>query len=74
MKNYDRYTGCKIPWQCLSLFKNTSTRTGSVFAMHYFYGTACSYINDAVTSLGNNLHDGVNIDDSWSISLDLKTF
>jgi len=20
MKNYDRYTGCKIPWQCLSLF------------------------------------------------------
>ena len=28
----------------------------------------------AVTSLGNNLHNGVNIGDSCSISLDLKTF
>ena len=28
----------------------------------------------AVTSLGNNLHDSVNIGDSSSISLDLKTF
>jgi len=33
----------------------------AIFTMSYFYGSTCSYINDAVTSLGNNLHDGVNI-------------
>ena len=33
----------------------------AVFTMRYFYGSACSKINDTVTSLGNNIHNGINI-------------
>ena len=48
------------------------------FTMRYLYGRLYSYINDAVTSLSitsplHNTHDGVNIGDFISISLDLKT-
>ena len=46
-------------------FKMRLLAQAAVFTMCYFYGSACSYINDAVTSLGNNLQDGVNVGDSW---------
>ena len=45
-------------------FKMHLLAQAAVFTMRYVYGSACSYINDAVTSLGNNLQDGVNVGDS----------
>ena len=59
-------------------FRMRLPAAAAIFTMHYFYGRLYSYINDAVTSLSitsplHNTHDGVNIGDFISISLDLKT-